>query len=116
MTPERLSAAAHAVWAMLLSLPLAACPQQQAPTGPPPAHPTQKVACALGDGADFADTCTLEQAGALWVLTRPDGGFVRVKRADAGAVTVDGFPRAAARRVAGQLELATGHDRYRLPW
>jgi hypothetical protein len=114
MTPERLSAAAHAVWAMLLSLPLAACPQQQAPSSPP--HPTRKLACALGDGADFAETCALEQAGALWVLTRPDGGFVRVKRTAAGAVTVDGFPRMAARRVAGRLELATGHDRYRLPW
>ena len=116
MTPERLSAAAHALWAMLLSLPLAACPQQQAPTLPAPPHPTQKVACALGDGADFAETCTLEQAGALWVLARPDGGFVRVKRTAAGALTVDGIPRMEALTVAAHLELATGHDSYRLPW
>jgi hypothetical protein len=113
MMPERLSGAAHALWAMLLSLPLSACPERHEP---PPAHPSQQVACALGEGADFAPVCTLEQAGDLWVLTRPDGGFVRVKRTAAGAVTIDGFPRAGTRRGTGGLELATGHDRYRLPW
>lgn len=111
--PERLTVLAHALWATLLSLPLAACPEQQDPA---PEHPSQKVACALGEGADFAELCTLEQVGAGWVLIRPDGGFVRLKRTHGGALTADGFPRVAARRVAGRLELALGHDRYRLPW
>ena len=97
MTPERLSALAHAAWAALLSLPLAACPERH---DPPPEHPGQQVACALDGAEDFSASCKLEQVGKLWVLTRPDGGFVRVKRTGGGAVTVDGFPRVAARRTA----------------
>lgn len=112
MTPERLQALAHAAWAALLSLPLAACPEDQ----PLARHPMQEVPCALDDAPDFDRTCQLEQVGEIWVLTRPDGGFVRLKRAAGGAVTVDGFPRVAARRHAARLELALGHDRYRLPW
>lgn len=112
MNADRLSTAAHALWAMVLSLPLAACPQDM----PLAHHPMQDVPCALDGAADFAQTCTLEDMGEAWLLSRPDGGIVRLKRVKGGAITADGFPRVAARRMGGKLVLATGHDRYRLPW
>ena len=115
MIPERLSALAHTAWAVLLSLPLAACPADPPPQSPARAAP-REVACALDGAAEFAASCTLEPVGDGWVLSRPDGGFVRLKRAKGGAVTTDGFPRVAARRLGGQLVLVLGHDRYRLPW
>ena len=93
---------------------LAACSGAQSPV---PAG--EAVACAIGEGEDFAEVCTLEQVagGQEIVIHHPDGGFRRL-RFDAGTgalAPVDGAERIVLEEGPGVLQFAIGPDRYRLP-
>lgn len=82
----------------------------------------ERIACALGGSRDFAPVCTVERvmtdAGLSLIVRQPGGGFHRllVTGDGRGVIAADG---AEAARVAvidgGQIEVAIGSDRYRLP-
>jgi hypothetical protein len=81
-----------------------------------------RVACAPQGTADFKRTCTLDRIedadGLTLVVHNPDGGFhrLRVTEDGRGVVAADGAEKAKVTIVgAGQIEVAIGSDRYRLP-
>ncbi|MFN3863127.1 MAG: hypothetical protein ACK4RT_02480 [Erythrobacter sp.] len=82
--------------------------------------PGDKIACAIGAGADFSPVCTLEKVAgtAQIVLHHPDGGFRRLTRdPQTGAlVTRDGAePLVDEVRAQDAVQFAIGADRYRIP-
>lgn len=84
---------------------------------PPPEGET--IACAIGQGAPFADVCTLERvagAGAV-ILHHPDGGFRRLTLDPATGMPtpLDGAETAVIEQADGALQFAIGADRYRIP-
>lgn len=84
---------------------------------PPP--PGDMIACAIGQGADFAEVCKLERvAGSHTViLHHPDGGFRRVKFDPASGTfaQLDGAEPLVSEKGEGVRQFAIGPDRYRLP-
>ena len=79
----------------------------------------EKVACAIGPGAEFSDVCTLELVAAdEFVIHHPNGGFRRFVYADTGIVAASDGVDAIANEVidgeAGMWEFKVGSDRYRL--
>ena len=86
---------------------------------PPPEGDT--IDCAIGEGADFANVCTLEREagdGSTFLIHGPDGSFRRLlidpETGDFGAE--DG---ADALEIVSQngesAEFSIGGDRYRIP-
>jgi hypothetical protein len=80
------------------------------------------IACAPGNAADFARACTLDRVtggdGLTLVVHNPDGGFhrLRVTTDGHGVVAADGAQQARVTITGpGQIEVAIGGDRYRLP-
>jgi hypothetical protein len=81
-----------------------------------------RVPCALGGTPEFHDACTVERVaaadGLILLLRHPDGGFRRLRIATdgRGVVAADGADEAAVSVIgAGEIEVAVGGDRYRLP-
>ncbi|KQN31065.1 hypothetical protein ASE88_05445 [Sphingomonas sp. Leaf38] len=113
--------------AVLLSLPLAACGQEQ-PTGTQAGTQQRsetasdsRIACARGD-APFASICTVEQAqgkdGLILTIRNPDGAFRRllVTQDGRGVIAADGAEAATVTiTAANKIEVALGGERYRLP-
>ena len=107
--------------ALPMMLALAACgggeEQPQAAPG------ATRIACALGEGAAFADDCLVEKVageeGTEFVVRHPDGKFRRLKIAAnrGGMVAIDGADEAANALVGEPpvLEVTVGADRYRFP-
>ncbi|TPG21580.1 hypothetical protein EAH87_03665 [Sphingomonas koreensis] len=108
----------------IVALALAAC------NGAPDANqtsatanrPENRLECAPNDASDFARTCTVDRIdgaeGLTLVVHNPDGGFHRllVTKDGRGVVSADGAEQAKVTIVAaGQIEVAIGGDRYRLP-
>ena len=79
------------------------------------------VACAIGDGADFADVCTLESVsdgGANFLLHSPDGSFRRlmIDPASGEFGSVDGADVLEIVSQDGEMaEFQIAEDRYRIP-
>lgn len=77
------------------------------------------IACAIGQGAEFAEVCTLERiAGTSQiVIHHPDGGFRRLSYDPANdtLAPLDGADPAVIEEAQGVLQFAVGQDRYRLP-
>lgn len=80
--------------------------------------------CAIGEGAQFAQVCTVYEVKAVdevafLVMWHPDGGFrrVRFRSADSSVEVLDGAERATdvTRRDDGSVEFVIDKDRYRLP-
>lgn len=114
------------------TLLLAACGQSEQATNT--AVPTQpksrkqvvalddgRIRCARGD-APMERNCTVEQVrdrdGMVLTLRHPDGGFRRLRVATdgRGVVAADGAqPAAVTVTGPGDIEVAVGGDRYRLP-
>jgi hypothetical protein len=77
-----------------------------------------RIECAIGEGAAFANNCALERAeGNVLVLRHEDGGFRKltldadgmIDTADgAGGITLTPMPD-------GRTEVVIGPDKYRLP-
>lgn len=83
-----------------------------------PAPAGESVECAIGEGADFAEDCTLERVagGQEIVIHHPDGGFRRL-RFDAASGTLaplDGAEPLVFEEGQGVLQFAIGPDRYRI--
>lgn len=92
---------------------LAACGSES------PVPEGDKVACAIGVDADFAEVCTLERvAGSTQiVIHHPDGAFRRVSLdpATGALIPLDGAEPLVIEEDAGMLQFAIGSDRYRIP-
>jgi hypothetical protein len=88
---------------------------------PPPEGET--LDCAIGQGADFAEDCTLEWLGAEWerdfLIHHPDGGFRRFSlNEDAtGVIVQDGAEEVEMLDPApdGSWQFSVSGDRYRIP-
>jgi len=120
-----LSAKLAAVMASLALL--SGCPQLGPSTHavmpeekPQPAVATP-VPCALDGAAKWAPVCSVvvasdEDSGAQWMLSRPDGGFVRLGWQGGKAVRLDGADAAniaVTSKVTGsRAEVSVGNDRY----
>jgi len=81
-----------------------------------------RIACAPQGAADFKPVCALDRIedgdGLTLVVHNPDGGFhrLRVTKDGRGVVAADGAEKARVTIVgAGEIEVAIGGDRYRLP-
>ena len=114
--------------ALMASLALlTGCPQMGPPTHavmpeekPQPAL-AAPVPCALDGAAQLAPVCSVvvtrdEDGAAQWMLSRPDGGFVRLGWQGGQAVRLDGADAANAAvtsKVTGNTaEVLVGSDRY----
>lgn len=106
----------------LMCLALAACDQggDKAPhpfEGPSAAR--QALAdCAIGAGAKWERSCSVEQDGRFLTIRHPDGGFRRFRMLEdqRGVASADGAEPAKIAIVGDdQIEVSAGDDRYRLP-
>jgi hypothetical protein len=117
----RLRASARILFSLSPLLMLAAC----GPTGNrngETAADAGDIACAPQGASDFKRVCTLDRVagddGLTLVVRNPDGGFHRllVTRDGRGVVAADGAEKAAVTITGpGEIEVAIGGDRYRLP-
>ncbi len=88
---------------------------------PQAAAGAQRIECALGEGAEFADDCLVERSasGDTRVVTvrHPDGGFRRFEQVDdgRGLVIADGAEEADSILSGDVLQVSVGQDRYRFP-
>jgi hypothetical protein len=93
---------------------LAGCGAAQSPE---PAGET--IACAIGQGADFAEVCTLERVAgsAQIIIHHPDGGFRRLSfdPATDTLAPLDGADPLVLEEGQGVVQFALGPNRYRLP-
>jgi len=79
----------------------------------------ERLACAIGAGAEFAEVCTLERmAGTPQIIIHhPDGGFRRLTYdpATGTLAPLDGAEPVVIEAGQGVLQFAIGADRYRIP-
>lgn len=115
----------------VLLLTLAACGEQRTDTATlakveAEQRKTQddsgKIVCAQRGSADFARTCTIDRAdsdaGLILTVRHPDGAFHRllVTKDGRGVIAADGAERVTVTVIGtGEIEVALGGDRYRLP-
>lgn len=79
---------------------------------------SDRIECALGEGAAFTDNCTLERAaGNMLVLRHKDGGFRKLTLDPDGTIdTADGADGVELSPLNdGRMDVVIGSDRYRLP-
>lgn len=95
---------------------LAAC----GPVSPDPQGDT--IACAIGEGAEFAEVCTLERVagedGTVFLVHAPDGSFRRLRFDPAKGEfgSVDGADALEIVSQDGEFaEFTIAADRYRVP-
>jgi hypothetical protein len=79
-----------------------------------------RILCAIGAGVALAPDCRLEaQAdgeGRFWLLSRPDGGFRRLRQGKDGRLSVaDGAIEARIARSGEMLGVIVGEERYAVP-
>ena len=102
------------IFSLGFCLALAACSDASAPP------PGESIACAIGEGAEFAEVCTLEVAeGATFVIHHPDGEFRRFTWTDipdvlAPADGAEPINDLFIERATGRIELRVGGDAYRI--
>jgi hypothetical protein len=80
------------------------------------------IVCARAGSDAFARDCTVDRtqsdAGLILTLRHPDGAFRRllVTRDGRGVIAADGAEKAVVTVIgSGEIEVALGGDRYRLP-
>ncbi|MET3759537.1 hypothetical protein [Sphingomonas sp. UYEF23] len=80
------------------------------------------IVCAQRGSVDFARVCTVDRTqsadGLVLTLRHPDGTFHRllVTRDGRGVIAADGAEKAMVSVIgSGEIEVALGGDRYRLP-
>ncbi len=104
--------------AAIVALSLAACSVAETPE---PEGDT--VECAIGEGASFANACTLEwideDERQEFLIHHPEGGFRRfsVNEDASGVTAVDGAETATMLEAApqGQWQFSVSGDQYRMP-
>ena len=91
---------------------LAGCGSQSPPS------PGDDIACAIGTGAEFTDTCTIERVAGTQqiIIHRPDGAFRRLSfdPATGALAPLDGAEPLVIEQGEGVLQFAIGTDRYRI--
>ncbi|MDM7956288.1 hypothetical protein [Blastomonas sp.] len=99
---------------------LAACSPSE--PGSLPGEDDSRIACALGDEAEFTEQCEAERVQngdrRELVMRHPDGGFRRFEIVSdgRGLVVADGSEEAIVTPLSdGRIELSVGTDRYQLP-
>ncbi len=105
--------------AFILVLTISGCSagaeQPQAAAG------AQRIECALGSAAEFADDCLVERSDVentrIVTVRHPDGGFRRFEQvADGrGLIIIDGADEAMINFADDVLEVTVAADRYRFP-
>lgn len=81
----------------------------------------QMLACAIGPGSSFSDSCTLQkiirEGETIYRVNQPGGGFRLFNLAEdgSGMVPHDGAEGAVNRLDGEVLEVSVGDDRYRFP-
>lgn len=81
----------------------------------------QALSCAIGPGAGFSDSCTLQRLesedATIYRVNHPGGGFrlFDIDEDGAGLVPHDGADGAVNRLDGDVLEVQVGQDRYRFP-
>lgn len=81
----------------------------------------QMLACAIGPGSQFSDSCTLQKferdGETIYRVNQPGGGFrlFTVAEDGSGMVPQDGAEGALNRLDGDKLEVTVGEDRYRFP-
>jgi hypothetical protein len=79
----------------------------------------ETITCAIGEGSDFAEVCTLERVAgsAQIIIHHPDGGFRRLSLdpATGTLAPLDGSDPLVLEQGEGAVQFALGPDRYRLP-
>lgn len=78
----------------------------------------ERIECAIGAGASFAETCTLERAeNNVLIVRHEDGGFRKLTVNAAGTIdTADGADGIQLMLLPdGRSDIVIGTDRYRLP-
>ena len=104
-----LSLSKHARWVGLWALASCSQPVDNASAG-------DKILCAIGGSAEFADVCTVERAGSSFVVHLPDGGFRRFEMSGSEVRALDGADPVSVTSISdGMYELGIDGDRYRLP-
>lgn len=98
---------------------LAGCGPAEVADDPPTGT---RLSCALAGAAEFGPGCRVVRSAVggrpLLTLIAPDGGFrrVEVQANGAGIAAADGAePARVADGSGGEIEIAIGADRYRLP-
>lgn len=100
---------------------LGACSEEQATPPPPPAASEQMLACAIGPGSQFSESCTLQkferEGETIYRVNHPGGGFrmFTVAEDGSGMVPYDGAEGAVNALVGDLLEVTVGDERYRFP-
>lgn len=109
---------------LFLTLPAVlatACSEEQATPPPPPAASEQMLACAIGPGSSFSESCTLQkferEGETIYRVNHPGGGFrmFTVATDGSGMVPHDGADGAVNALVGDLLEVTVGDERYRFP-
>ena len=104
--------------ALALALVLAACSREGG--APKVAEGSEHIACALGEGAAFAEACAVERATQdgrpVLVVRHPDGGFRRFVVEPDGLALADGAGVAKVSVSGSLMDVAAGADRYRIPF
>ena len=92
-----------------------ACGLLLAGCGEEPNNEAVPIDCATGD-APHARDCTVERAGEVLILRKPDGGFRRLRVSADGIEAADGAePARVAALEDGRTEIAIGRDVFLLP-
>ncbi len=105
----------------LLCLVLAACSGGETPSETAVAEGDRMLACAIGPGSSFSDSCTLQkivrEGETIYRVNQPGGGFRLFNLAEdgSGLVPHDGAEGAVNTLDGDVLEVLVGEDRYRFP-
>ncbi|WP_049762439.1 hypothetical protein [Erythrobacter litoralis] len=81
----------------------------------------QMLACAIGAGTEFTESCTLQKVGqdgeTIYRVNHPGGGFrlFDIAADGSGLVPHDGAEGAVNTLDGDILQVAVGEDRYRFP-
>ena len=102
--------------ASFAALAIAACSVAETPE-----PEGERVECAIGAGAEFADVCTLEWLGEVegqeFLIHHPEGGFRRfaINEDASGVIALDGAETAVMEAAAdGQWQFTVAGDKYRI--
>jgi hypothetical protein len=80
----------------------------------------ERIYCAIGEAAPLAQDCRIETVedieSRILILSRPDGGFRRVRVGEGGAlVAADGAVEARTARHGTAIAVLFGEERYAVP-
>jgi hypothetical protein len=105
----------------LVCLLLAACSGGDAADATAVEAGDQMLACAIGPGSTFSDSCSLQKfvrdGETIYRVNQPGGGFrlFNLAKDGGGMVPHDGAEGAVNTLDGGVLEVTVGDDRYRFP-